>query len=357
MINAVFNIVKKEVITILRDKLSMLILLGLPAIIIIVLGHVLRFEIRDVGFVVMDNSQTSVSRHVIEEIDVSECFRFAGYINAPQNIEKSLIDNDARVALVFPDDFGRQIINGTATIELFIDASDMIYADAIEYTLNGILSGASFNNILYRYNPILKKEVVPVPGLIMIVFIIVASIMLSMSVNRERERGTSRLLVLAPVSINGIIAGKAIPYIVISLFHSFSVMIVSRWFFDIKVEGEIWLFLTACTIFILNSMAFGLLIAAWVRSEVELLIGCWLFLFIPNVFFSGFIFPLQTMSQFIRPAASLLPGTLFIELYKGIVYRASGFLDNRSGLILLTVQSLIVYSLAIKGFKNSFYRK
>lgn len=104
-------------------------------------------------------------------------------------------------------------------------------------------------------------------------------------------------------------------------------------------------------------MCFGLVIAAWVKSEIELLIGCWLILFTPNVFFSGFIYPIETMELVTRSIASILPGSLFIESYKGIVFRNSGLVAAYPYFIILSIQSVIIYILAKIGFDKNFTRK
>lgn len=357
MIKRIITIAKKEVILIWRDKLSMIILIALPAVIIAILGGVLSFGLEDSKFYLLDYDNSTASKEFAQNLDISSEFDFAGYLSTESELESLLKNGEAKIAIILHKGFEKDILSNNSRVDVFVDASDLLFSLAVEQRIKQSLSKSTLLNYSYEFNPELKNEVRSVPGLIMIVLIIISSVMLSLSVNRERERGTSRLLILTPISIDGIIIGKSVPYIFIALLHSLSVLFVSKWIYGIELQGAGFNYFAMCMLFIINSICFGLLIAAWVKSEVELLIGCWLFLFIPNVFFSSFIYPIETMAEVTRSIASFLPSTLFLGSYKNVLFRNAQASSTYFNFLILFAQSVIIYLFAKVGFAKNFGRK
>ena len=349
----VFKIATKEIVSVYRDKLSFSILLVLPIVIVGILGNVLRFELLDLDFAVLDRSNSVYSRSLIDELDKSKQFSFAGELVSENEILPAFVKGNMKFVIVVPDNLHRG-----GEIVVFLDGSDLVLSEAVSQTLFAIIGGGYNVGVRFKYNPELKSEWVPLPGLIMIALIIVSSIMLAMSVNRERERGTARMLLLTPASMGEILVGKALPYLLVSLLHGLTVFGVSLFMFGIGMNfGPAIGFFLLTFLFSLNSMVLGLFIASVVKSELELLIGCWLFVFIPNVFFSGFIYPLQSMSSFIIPVARYMPGTLFIEAYKGLMFRETSVGDSSFYLVVLLLQALVLFLVTIYLFKRNFFRK
>ncbi|MDD3272820.1 MAG: ABC transporter permease [Bacteroidales bacterium] len=352
MIRRVLYIARKELISIYRDKMSMTILVVLPLVIVGILGNVLRFELIDVKFALLDKSGSNLFLPLVSELDASNEFSFGGNLNSEREILPAFINDDIEFVVSIPSNFNRG-----DKLTVFVDGSLLLMSEAITQRLSLLNSEDYPFEISYRYNEELKSEMEPLPGLIMIALVIVASIMLSLSINRERERGTARMLILTPARMSEIIAGKSLPYLAVSLIHGLSVYLLSLFMFGIEINQGIANFFLLTLLFSVASMMTGLFIASIVKNELELLIGCWLFIFIPNVFFSGFIFPLQSMESLIIPYASLIPGSLFIEAYKGIVFRISSLEINLKYFVLLVLQSLLFYLVALYLFKRNFFRK
>ncbi len=370
-ITIITSIAKKEAISISRDKFSMLILLIMPAVIVVMFGYALSFELNEIPFTVLDQDNTPMSQELVEYMHISPAFYFNGYLNQVEEIYASLSRGTEKLVLFIPKGFSSQAMHNMTEVDLFVDATDPLMATAIENNLANIFRDftsrqtekyspdiqAAGYKVSYLFNPDLKNQVVPIPGLLMIILVLISAIMLSLSINREKELGTNRLLMLTPAGIHEIVAGKGMVYLGISLFHLFSIWVLTEWIFNIHVAGSPAMFILICLVFIFNSMALGLLIAAWVRTELELLVGCWFFLFTPNLFLSGFIFPVSTMAQIIQPLAEISPGASFIEAYRGVVFRATGLTENAWALINLTIQSTVAYGLARIGFRKNYLKR
>lgn len=360
-------VARKEVRHIWRDKLSMLILFVLPGLIVGVFGFVLSFEIKELHVAVLNESHNPLAEQLFQKIDASANFSIVKRLDHSGEIASAFAGRDIRMVIVVPDGFDKQRApENNAEIHLFMDASDSKLAMAagslarklIASFIQEPVAGNAFQQtnvqpvVRFLYNPELRKEVMPIPGLMMIIFILISAIMLSVSIVKEKEQGTVRLLTLAPISTRDMLLGKSLPYLVITVFHIFSVWTINHFLFNVHIAGNPLVFLMLNLLFAVNSMVFGLLIASQVSRQLEVAILCWLFLFIPNVFLSGFIFPIITMPHFLKVLAWVLPGTSFIEAYRGIVFKGTGLLENALPFLLLFVQTIIILGVSRKGFIN-----
>ncbi len=362
----------KEIRHIWRDKLSMLILFALPALIVGLFGFVLSFEIREIHVAVLNEDRDAPAATLIQKIHASESFQVVKQLSHSEEITAAFAENDIRMVIVIPKEFSASLKSkNTPAVHLFIDASDPMAAAVMETSMSHLTGDFLLRThpavpggvhsispvIHFLYNPSLKKEVMPIPGLILMIFILISSIMLSISINREEEQGTGQWLVLTPLRTGSLLLGKSIPYFFIAVVHIASVWMVSRYLFEVRVNGNPLLFFSLCLLFALNAMTFGLMISAWVSRQLEALVLCWLFLFIPNVFLSGFIFPVLTMPPFLQGIAGLMPGTSFMEAYRGIVFRGSGLYENSGSFMLLILQGCVVLWIAGKGFACKYSKR
>ena len=355
-------IARKETLLIWRDKLSIAILFLLPAMIVLVFGVVLSFEIKELHIAVINEQHEPAVERLFAQIESSGSFHIVKRLHHSGEIAAAFGRDDIRMVIVAPDGFTRQLAAGQyPDIELFIDASDpklalaatsiarQIITAFVQELLPEIRTLQKQPVVRFLYNPELRKETASVPGLMMIIFILISSIMLSISFVKEKERGTDKMLVMTPFSTFDIVLGKSLPYLGIMIFHIFSVWGVSYFIFHIHIAGSPILFLALNLLFAINSMGLGLLIASLVDRQLEVAIICWLFIFIPNVFMSGFIFPLMSMPAPFRWVAWMLPGTSFIEAYKNIVFKGVGLQGNALPFALLLSQLVLVLLVSRKG--------
>ena len=355
----IWAIVRKEALLIWRDKLSVAILFLLPAIIVLVFGVVLSFEVKELHIAVMNERHEPEVERLLAQLDASTSFRIVKRLEHAGEIAAAFGEDDIRLVVVVPGGFTQQLAAGQyPEVELFADAADPPLALAATSIARKMITdfvqevhpelGAKQREpvVSFLYNPELRKETGSVPGLMMIIFILISSIMLSISFVKEKERGTDRMLALTPYSTFDRVLGKALPYLAITVFHIFSVWGVNYFIFHIDIVGSLWLFLALNLLFAVNSMALGLLIASLVDRQLEVAIISWLFVFIPNIFMSGFIFPLASMPRLIRWVAWGMPGTSFIEAYRNIVFKGVGLQGNWLPFGMLLVQLVVLLLLA-----------
>lgn len=365
-------VIQKEVRHIWRDKMSMVCLFLLPGVIVGIFGFVLSFDIRELPVAVLDKSNGQLSETLLRRIDLSEHFRVVRMLHNLDEVYASFAQDDIRAVLILPQDMEQVLHRGhPISLSLFTDHTDPNVSIAVESRLRELVDewikhefpetairqsgGGAY--LRFLYNEDARKEIMPIPGLIMIIFILVSSVMLSITINREKEQGTLRLLLLTPLSVNQLVIGKSIPYLLISFFHIASIWVISHVIFHISVAGSPLLFFILCFLSALDAMAFGLLLAAWLNKQLEVFVLCWLFFFIPNVFLSGFIFPVKTMPAILQGLAHCLPGTAFMDGYRGIVFRGTGLLENWTSFLFQLIQLAVMIGLALWGYSYKYIRK
>jgi ABC-2 type transport system permease protein len=172
-----------------------------------------------------------------------------------------------------------------------------------------------------------------------------------MSIVRERERGTLEQLMVSPLSRWGLMLGKIVPYLCVSLVMGVFLMIVLRWVFFIPVQGSLTLLFTSMIAFIFALLCLGLLISTKAQSQMQAL-QMTMTLMLPSIFFSGFIFPIETMPWIFRAISAILPATYYIELMRAIVLRGAGFMDFWHHLAILAGMGVILFVLSALRFRQ-----
>lgn len=349
---AVIEIAIKEFRSILRDPILVAIIFILPFVIVAILGKALKFEIVDEKFAVIDYSETALSQEIITLLDRSPQLAYCGHLSSVEEVVPAFIEERLTFVIVIPKGLERGEV-----IDVFVDGSDLMFGEALSNHIRGALFEGGRFSYTFLDNPTRRSDHPPLPGLVMIALILISSIMLSLSVNRERERGSARLLIITPASMEQIIAGKALPYFLISFFHGLSIGFLFKVMFGIALLPILLPFLIITSLFSLTSMMLGLLFASFVKSELELLIACWLLIFLPNMLFCGFLFPLHSMNRVAFYIAPYLPGTLFITLFKAIIFRGAKLAQLTKPLLILFGEAVILYSISIMLFKRNFFKK
>lgn len=348
--------VRKEFRHIFRDRVSCMLLFLMPAFIMLIFGYALAFDVYRYDIQVCNPGHSVQAERLFARLDAHPKFRVTGRLERIDAIDGAFARGNNRAVVVYRDD----------GIDLFVDATSPTLSTNLTLMLSSVTGDFAADEfhlakpsqdirIRYLYNPTLKKEYMPIPGLVMLVFILVSSIVLGTSINKEKAQGSFRLLRLTRMSNLEIIAGKSAPYFLITLLHVAVVYLICL-YFGVRVEGSLALFFALCTLYSVCCMSLGILIASWFDRPLDVLIICWIFLFIPNVFLSGFIFPIETMDPFMHAVARLLPGTAFIDAFRSIAFKGTGLGANLPAFGLLAGETVLAGFLSLIGFKRNIPR-
>jgi ABC-2 type transport system permease protein len=360
-----FAVARKEVRHILRDPFTLAAALGLPVILVTFFGFAIDFNVRDISLVVHDFDHTRVSRQF------AEIFASSGYFRVRQpaagsGVLRELDGERASAVLVVKPEFARHLGGGRAAEAQFIlDGADNSRASAILSYLPGILRATRARfarqaqppepvalRTRFLYNHELNTRWFVIPGLTVIVTGLLAIFLTALTVAREWENGSMELLLSTPVRPIEIILGKILPYLGLGLIGVAFVYLVARLGFGVPFRGSHVLFAVFCLMFLMASLAQGLLISVVTRQQqlamqLSMMIGL-----LPSLLLSGFVFPIESMPVFFQYLTSILPPKWFMMAARGIFLKGSGPAELVEPLFALLLMDVILIALSVKRFKR-----
>jgi ABC-2 type transport system permease protein len=344
MFTALRPIILKEFRQVLRDPTSLGMLLGLPALLIVLVGYALNFDVKHVPMVVFDQDRTPESRTYLEKFRRTELFDCRYQAASYHDIESHFLDGRARIAVVVPPSFGSDLLAGRIVhVQLLLDGSDANSAlqaanNASRITLD--YSARLIAEVLARrgsqsfvpldlqpriwYNPDLASNRFLIPGLIGFVLVLTAVVSTSMTVVREKERGTMEQLMVSPLRPVQVVLGKTIPYFFISLVAASIILLVGYLLFDIQVRGSLLVLYAAICTIILGALGQGLLISTVTDSQqVAFMISVFSSL-LPSFLLSGFIFPVASMPLVLQIVSNIAVNKFFLVVVRSVMLKGAG---------------------------------
>lgn len=357
--------VKKEFFHVLRDRKTLLILFGLPVVQIMIFGFALTNEVKNSRIVVADYDHGPVSQQLIQEIEASRYFTVDKVIMDPKQIETAFKEGKIRMAIIFPEQFGRDLQHqNSAQLQFIADASDPNMATTlINYTSSIVNDYQSHINeeraIPYRilpetrmlYNPQLKGVHNFVPGVMALVLMLVCVMMTAISIVREKELGTMEVLLVSPFKPLLVILSKVIPYLILSLVNVISILLLSVFVLDLPVNGSVLLLFAESTLFIITSLSLGVLISVRTASQQTAMLISMMGMLLPTLLFSGFMFPIENMPLPLQVISNVVPAKWYYIIVKSIMIKGLGFSAIWKETLILFGITLILTAISLKNFK------
>ncbi|MGI6393118.1 MAG: ABC transporter permease [bacterium] len=365
-------VIKKEFIQIKRDPLTLFLLSFFPATLLLVFGYALSFDVKDIGLGIYDGDKTPSSASLTAAFASTEYFNVKCHLQQRDSIDGALDKGEFDAVVVIPEGFGKSILSGKATpLQVIIDGSDGRSAAIIEGYIAGFVNNYS-QKIITKYfaakgkkiempvnlepriwyNPELKSTLFLVAGLIVFILMITGVISTSLSVVRERERGTMEQLLVSPLSATTVIVGKTIPFLIISLVATVVILFTGYFAFGVEVKGSYLLLFVASTLFILSALAQGILISTVTSSQQIAYFMAALSSILPALLLSGFIFPIAGMPKVIQALTTIVPAKYFVSLLRGVMMRGAGFSSAVEDLTALAVFSFVLLLVSVVRLKN-----
>ena len=307
-------ILKKEFIHIFRDKITLALVLALPMMLVLLFGFTISTEIRNAKVAVLDLSKDTQSKILIEKITSSGYFQLASLPANDAEIDADFKTKNIKLALIIPSNFEERLAREKkATVQIINDVSDLNVASILNNYMQLVLSeyANDYNRVnpsevpfqiatKMAYNPEMDSVYMFVPGIIALIMIIVTALMSSITLAREMETGTMRMLLITPVKKIFIVIGKIIPYMLLSFICTLMILVISVAVFQMPIKGSLGFLLFLCIIFMFTSASFGLMISAFVSTQLDAMMVTMMGLFLPTVLLSGFLFPLDNMPYFFQ---------------------------------------------------------
>ncbi|HXI84062.1 MAG TPA: ABC transporter permease [Verrucomicrobiae bacterium] len=360
-------ILYKEFIVIFRDRTTLFFMFFPPLLQIIAFGFALDNDVKHMAMAVYDEDRTTDSRQLVDAFVNTQTFRVVKRVDSLAELESMVRRGKAYAGLEIPPDFTRKLHAGQkADVQVLIDGSNSTTAlqalnTAVGVALQqsvGILLGETSRRELpvevrpqVLYNPSMRAPNFFVPGVIGTALQIATVFAAAMSIVRERERGTLEQLLVSPMSRWGLMLGKIVPYLCVSMTMATFLFVILRWVFFIPIRGSLLMLFGAAFLYIFALLSLGLLVSTVAQSQNEAL-QMSMTVLLPSIFFSGFIFPRETMPWIFYALSTILPATYFIELMRAIILRGASFSEFWRHLLILAVMGGVLFSLCALRFKR-----
>jgi ABC-type multidrug transport system permease subunit len=357
----------KEFITVLRDPLTLFFMLFPPLVEMIAFGYALDNDVRHMPMAILNEDRTVESRQFLDRFVNTETFRIVGEVGNVEELASEIRKGRAYVGLQIPPHFTRDLRTGhPAQVQMLIDGSNSTTAlqalntaasvaltQSIEMMMRD--SGRRIVPIEIRpqmlYNPTMRSPNFFVPGVIGIVLQIGTTFATAMAVVRERERGTLEQLLVSPLSRWGLMLGKLIPYLCIGMLMAILLFGIMRFVFAVPIAGSVIAMTASTFVYVFALLSIGLLVATKATNQMQALQMSMAFI-LPSVFFSGFIFPRETMPWIFYAIGSLLPTTYFIALMRAIILRGATFLEYWPSLAILSIMAVLLFCVCALRFRK-----
>lgn len=358
-------VARKESRQIVRDPLTLFILLFVPAFFLLLYGYALNWDVRHIRLAVIDRDHSADSRLLISTFTNSTFFDVVADARSMGEVE-AMIDHEViRAALVIPEGMSRDVRGGrTATVQVVINGDNANTATTVfGYALAIVRSVSAHLQIEMAagrgaappvasepriwFNPELKSTLFLVPGLIGFIVMISCVISTSLSIVREKERGTWEQVRMAPINTVSYVVGKTMPYFAVSYVSALIIVFAAMLLFGMPMRGSWPGLLLALSIYVIGALGTGILVSTMVDSQALAFLVSLLLSLLPAVILSGFIFPIASMPVPIQVISRIVPARYFLVILRGVVLKGADV-----AIFAPQFVALVVYAVATLGLAS-----
>ena len=306
-----FSFVLKEAKHILRDKRTMLMLFGMPIMLMLLFGFAVTNDVRNVRTIVVASSIDYATQQATKRLAASDYFTILAQVSTPAEAEREIRAQRADMAVVFSPQFAGK----HGQVQFIVDACDPNQSQQwTSYATNVLFNPAqSLVNIKLLYNPQMRSAYNFVPAIMGMLLMLICAMMTSISIVREKERGTMEIVLVSPTKPLLIILAKVVPYLVISIAILAIILLLSAFVLAVPIAGSLWALLLISGIYILLGLSLGLLVSNLAKTQFVALSICSMVVLTPILMLSGMIFPLESMGQVLQCISIVIPTRYYIS--------------------------------------------
>lgn len=345
MFNRIKAIAKKEAKQLARDKRMLLVIFLFPVFLLVVFGYAVNFDVKNIKLAVFDRNNSKESRMFVSTFTASKYFTVTENIQSENQVNNIVDTKKAQIILIIPRDFSERLFSPgeTVKVQVIIDGVDgntaMIIKNYVDATANAynlkfqteFLSKAGMKisipvdlSPVFWFNPDLATTKFLVPGLIAMILIITATITVSLSLVREKERGTIEQINVSSIKIVELLVGKSLPYLIIAFINAGLILLAGFLLFDVVVKGSFILLLLSTLVFLSSAVSLGIFISTVSDSQQVAFSVATFATLLPSLLLSGFVFPIDSMPYIIQIVTNITPVKFFIVILRAIILRGVG---------------------------------
>ncbi|HLV41795.1 MAG TPA: ABC transporter permease [Brumimicrobium sp.] len=358
--------VKKEFYHILRDRGTLLILLGMPIVQILIFGFAINMEVKNIKIAIYEPQADSYTQGIQSRVKANPYFILKS--EAPKSmheVEELLRKGEIDMALIFPNKFHDNLVHsGTSQIQIITDSSDPNVGSISSNYMRAIIGEQQvewmkLQDIPYeinitsklQYNPELKSAYTFVPGIMGLVLMIICAIMTSVSIVREKEMGTMEVLLVSPLNSLTIILSKTVPYLFLSIINLATILLLSFFVLKVPINGSLLLLVLISVLFIFLSLSIGMLISTLVQTQETAIIISGIGLLLPVLLLSGMIFPISNMPVILQWLSAIVPARWFIDAVRKVMIQGLGYTAVAKEVFILAGMTFGIIVFSIRKIK------
>lgn len=358
------SMARKEMLHIFRDRATLFFALFIPVMQLTILGFAIDTNVRHVRTIVLDQARTQESRVLLQRFENSEDFRIVGEVFTDGALAAALVSGRARVGIKIPANYSRQLEAGqTAQILIMVDGSDSSVAAEAVNVGNAIALQESLARLLQNrpmpvdsrprvmFNPDTRSPNFFIPGLMVVLTQMMAIMLSSISIVREKEKGTLEQLFMTPVMAGEVILGKMLPYLALTMIEFLWILGLMRVLFQVPIHGNILTLLALILPFLLTMLGLGLGISTRAQTRdaaMQMAMGT----VIPSIFLSGYIFPTDSMPTPFWVLSQIIPTTWMVDASRGVILRGAGWAELRGNALILWTMAVLTLMLSATRFRK-----
>lgn len=355
----------KETLHVRRDFATLFFSLIIPLLQMVLLGFGIDTNIRQVNTVVFNADGRRESRELIDRLRNSDTFHVVRYVQNDRDLNDEIVAGRARVGVKVPVDYSDRLLHQTgAQVLVLIDGSDSSVAGqainvttaiGLDESLRRVLPDRTSMAVEMRpkllFNPDSRSPNFFLPGLTAILLLNVTTFLTAFAIVREKERGTLEQLFVTPVRPFGLLLGKLLPYFGIGFFELCLILTFMRFVFRVPIHGSVFLLAFLSLPYIFAALSLGILISSKANSQGEAMQLAFLTI-LPSVFFSGYIFPRETMPSIFYAMSYCVPATYFINITRGVILRGANMAHLWVDALALFAMGAFLLTVAARRFRN-----
>lgn len=335
----------KEARHILRDKRTMLILLGMPVVMMLLFGFAISTDVRNVRTAVVLSHVDHQTHKMVERLGANEYFDILYKVDNSAAAEQLIRHQKADVAIVFDRNNAIQVITDGADPNMA-----QVYANYATMILQSSDTSVMTQKLLF--NPQMRSCYNFVPGIMGMLLMLICAMMTSISIVREKERGTMEVLLVSPIRPLMIIIAKAVPYLLLAFVILCTILFISKYLLMVPISGSLFcIFLVSC-IYIIVALSLGLLISTVAKTQLVALLASAMMLLLPCILLSGMMFPVESMPTILQYVSAIMPPRYYISAMRKLMIMGVGIDKVMHEVLVLSLMATVLLSAALLKFRN-----
>jgi ABC-2 type transport system permease protein len=364
-------VARKEVVQILRDSRSLIIVVIMPVILVLLFGYGVNLDLKGLPVYVYDQDGSQQSQNLLKRFQASAYFDVVRVVNDYPALARSLDDGHAKMAIVVPWDFSQRLHDGRpAQVQALVDGTDDNTANVLigyaQAVVQGYSSDIQLDWLRHRgqpaqpasvsvdtrtwYNEDLESSAFIVPGVLALVMSVIGAFLTSLTIAREWERGTMEQLISTPVTPVEIMLGKLVPYFIIGMFDVIVCALIAIYWFQVPFRGSFLTLLVSSAMFMVVVLSLGFFISVIAKSQLAASQIALLVTFLPAFLLSGFLYAIEQMPIVLQWITRILPARYYVSVLKKIFLKGTPTALLYPDLVPLAVFTIVLALLATRSF-------